>query len=113
MSETDQAEHGGILISTGGPVSAHHLLLHLAREHRVTLHVDVSEVDNGANAAASLEIWQTANRGSGRWRWLLLRAGAVIEEAPGEAHRLLPYDPIVLTVIRSMLPDREAVKHFR
>ncbi|ALG75724.1 hypothetical protein VY88_32975 [Azospirillum thiophilum] len=111
----DNGEHGtDIHVHTGGPLSAHHLLLGLAREHRVALHTLADDVDHSVLAAEALEIWQTAPAIDGsRWRWLLLSRGLVIEEAPGDPHRLRPHEAIVLTVTRSMLPDREAVGAFR
>lgn len=115
MNEADaQPVEGSIPISTAGLLSVHHLLLHLASDHRVTVHHDVAKIDHGAIAAAALEIWQGASSGDAiRWRWYLLRQGRVVEEAPGDPHRLRPYSDIVLTVTRSTLPDRESVAMFR
>ncbi|PGH59442.1 hypothetical protein CRT60_00475 [Azospirillum palustre] len=115
MSEADaQPVEGGIPISTAGPLSVHHLLLHLASDHRVTVHDDVAEIDHGDIAAAALEIWQAPPSGDGaRWRWYLLRQGRVVEEAPHDPHRLRPFDGIMLTVTHSTLPDRDSVAVFR
>lgn len=115
MNEADaQPVEGSIPISTAGPLSVHHLLLHLASDHRVTVHHDVAKIDHGAIAAAALEIWRTSpSNDSARWCWYLLRQGRVVEEAPHDPYRLRPYDDIVLTVTRSTLPDRDSVATFR
>lgn len=118
MNQRDEAaEIGaeiGIAICTAGPISAHHLLLHLADDHRVALHGDATDVDHGAMAGAALEIWQAPAVGDDvRWRWYLLRQGHVVEEAPGDPHRLRPHGAVALTVTRSTLPDRDSVALLR
>ncbi len=114
MIEADEQPEGSFLIRTARPISTHHLLLHLASDHQVTVHHNVAEIDHGAVATSALEIWQMPPSGDGaRWRWYLLRQGRVVEEAPYDPHRLRPYDDIVLTVTRSTLPDRDSVATFR
>lgn len=110
----DDDEDAGTALDTGGPLSAHHLLLALSATNHVLLHEDLGEVAGGEHAAAALEIWQSpAGADGARWRWYIQRAGRIVEEAPGDVHRLRPGGAVAVTVTIGTLPGREAVQQFR
>lgn len=104
----------GTLVVTGGPMSVHHLLLALSPTNSVYLHDDPDEVPGGEHAAAALEIWQSlASTDGSRWRWYIQPKGRIVEEAPGDVHRLRLGCTVAMTVTIGTLPGREAVQRFR